>query len=214
MPLVTGEGNDTGIDSIAIIVNNNIVTDVGAIEDLLAVNGYLDVTFVFVQAERAPHFDSAKIGTFGFGVRDFFGEGKLPCNDTIQQYADIMSAIYENSSKFRPNRPSCYLYYVTTGTWNSDPPLVVRAETELSDLRRTQLFEKVEFIPIGADQINKLYQQSKNAITREFVSFWPVVQYRHDHSQIRSLRYSQAQRPYRSSIFFTTSRCISGSTCV
>lgn len=121
--LVTGKGNDTGIDSIAVIVNNNIVTDVGAIEDLLAVNGYLDVTFVFVQAERSSHFDSAKIGTFGFGVRDFFGEGKLPRNDTIQVYAEIMYAIYENSSKFRPNRPSCYLYYVTTGTWNQDPAL-------------------------------------------------------------------------------------------
>lgn len=167
--LVAGKGNDTGIDSIAVIVNNNIVTDGLAIENLLAFNGYLDVTFVFVQAERSPHFDAEKIGTFGSGVRDFFGEGKLPRNNTIQEYAEIMSAIYTHSSKFRPNRPSCYLYYVTTGTWNSDPALVARSEMELNALKRSQLFEKVEFIPVGADLINKLYQQSKNAITREFV---------------------------------------------
>jgi hypothetical protein len=72
--LVTGSGGDTGIDAIAIIVNNNLVTDVDTIEDLLALNGYLDVTFAFVQAERSSHFDSAKIGKLGFGVKDFFGE--------------------------------------------------------------------------------------------------------------------------------------------
>ena len=131
--LVTGKGNDTGIDSIAVIVNNNIVTDVDTIDELLEVNGYLDVTFVFVQAERSPRFDSAKIGTFGFGVRDFFGEGKLPRNDTIKLYADIMDVIYKNSSKFRPKKPSCYLYYVTTGTWNQDAALVTRYEAETND---------------------------------------------------------------------------------
>src|ERR1700730_5856268 len=55
--LVTGSGDDTSIDAIAVIVNNNIITDVDTIEDLLDVNGYLDVTFIFVQAERSPHFD-------------------------------------------------------------------------------------------------------------------------------------------------------------
>src|SRR5579884_1765710 len=167
--LVTGKGNDTGIDSIAVIVNNNLVTDVGTIEDLLAVNGYLDVAFIFVQAERSAHFESAKIGSFAFGVRDFFGDGKLRRNETVQQYAEIMAALYSHSSKFRPKKPACYLYYVTTGTWNNDADLVARAETETNELRRSQLFERVDFVPIGADQISKLYQQSKNTITREFV---------------------------------------------
>jgi hypothetical protein len=112
--LVTGNGNDTGIDAIAVIVNNNIITDVDTIDDLLEVNGYLDVTFVFVQAERSPHFDSGKIGKFGFGVRDFFGEGKLPRNETIQNYADIMGAIYDKTSKFRPRNPVCHLWQLCT----------------------------------------------------------------------------------------------------
>lgn len=51
--LVTGDGNDTGIDGVAIIVNNNIVDEVDEIDELLEVNGYLDVTFVFTQAERS-----------------------------------------------------------------------------------------------------------------------------------------------------------------
>jgi hypothetical protein len=50
--LITGSGGDTGIDAIAIVVNNNLATDVDTVEDLLVLNGYFDVTFVFVQAGR------------------------------------------------------------------------------------------------------------------------------------------------------------------
>jgi hypothetical protein len=44
--LVTGSGGDTGIDAIAVVANNNLITDEAMIEDLIAVNKYLDVTFV------------------------------------------------------------------------------------------------------------------------------------------------------------------------
>jgi hypothetical protein len=173
--LVTGKGDDTGIDAIAVIVNNNLVTDVDMIEDLLEVNGYLDVTFVFVQAERSPHFDSGKIGKFGFGVRDFFGDGKLPANDAVQIYRDIMNAVFEKSAKFSPGNPACYLYYVTTGTWNNEPALTVRADAEVGDIKGTGLFSKVEFIPVGAGQIHSLYRQAKNTISREFIFDQKVV---------------------------------------
>jgi hypothetical protein len=167
--LVTGKGDDTGIDAIGIVVNNNLVTDVDTIDDLLSLNGYLDVSFVFVQAERSAHFDTGKIGKFGFGVKDFFGEGKLPRNEAVQSYSEIMSAIYAKSAKFRPGNPQCYLYYVTTGKWNNEKALTVRAEAEVNDLTATGMFSKVDFVPIGADQIQNLYRQTKNAISREFV---------------------------------------------
>jgi hypothetical protein len=166
--LVTGSGNDTGIDGIAIIANNNLIIDDTTIDDLLEVNGYLDVNFIFVQAERSSHFDMAKIGQFGFGVNDFFGAGKLPRNEIVSIYASIMDKIYNNSSKFRPRNPNCVLYYVTTGKWNNESALTTRAEAEVESLRSTGLFNKVEFFAIGADQIHKLYRQSKNAIQREF----------------------------------------------
>lgn len=167
--MVTGSGGDTGIDSIAIIANNNLITDESTIEDLLEVNGYLDVTFLFVQAERSPHFEMAKIGQFGFGVRDFFGSEKLPRNDAVSLYSDLMKAIYKQSAKFRPKIPTCIVYYVTTGKWNNDTPLVARVDEEVSSLQDTELFSSVSFNPIGASQILSLYRQSQNAIQREFV---------------------------------------------
>src|SRR4026209_2544083 len=71
------------------------------------------------------------------------------------------------SAKFRPDNPACFfLYYVTTGTWNGDKDLVVRADAETSDLVKTGMFSKVNFQPIGAPLIHRLYRQTKNAINR------------------------------------------------
>lgn len=167
--LVTGKGNDTGIDAIAVIVNNQLVTDVDTVTDILEFNGYLDVTFVFVQAERSEHFDTKKIGQFGFGVRDFFGEGKLKRNDVVQNYAEIMIKLFSLSAKFTKGNPSCHLYYVTTGKWQEGTDLSTRAQAEVTDLENTGMFSRVEFHPIGAPEIQKLFQQTKSAIIREFV---------------------------------------------
>lgn len=167
--LVMGSGSDTGIDGLAIIVNNNLVTDVDEVEELAKLNGYLEVAFVFVQAERTAGFDTAKIGQFGFGVRDFFGKGSLPRNDAVKNAAEVMTAIFQHSGRFSKGNPACYLYYVTTGRWQEDANLTTRYRAEVSDLQATGNFSRVEFFPIGADQIQKLYNESKNAITREFV---------------------------------------------
>src|SRR6266849_5032923 len=65
--LSTGYGGDTDIDALATIVNGTLVSDPELVNELAETNGYLDVTFVFVQAERSATFEAAKIGTFGFG---------------------------------------------------------------------------------------------------------------------------------------------------
>jgi hypothetical protein len=72
--VVTGAGNDTGIDAIAVIVNGTLITDPDEVNDLAETNGFVEASFIFVQAERSSHFDTAKIGQFGFGVVDFFAD--------------------------------------------------------------------------------------------------------------------------------------------
>ena len=164
----TGGDGDGGIDAIAIIANNNLITDIDMVGELLEQNGFLDVTFVLVQAKRSAHFDGAKIGAFGFAVRDFFGDSALPRNKDIEDYCQITNAIYAHASKFSPGNPSCYLYYVTTGTWQDDATLRTRLESEKALLVDTNLFSRVEFNPVGAPDIQRLYRQAKNDITKEF----------------------------------------------
>jgi hypothetical protein len=71
--IVCGHGGDLGIDAIAIIVNGVLITDVDTLEELINSGAdYLDVMFVFVQAERSPSFDASKLGNFAYGAEEFF----------------------------------------------------------------------------------------------------------------------------------------------
>ena len=78
-----------------------------------------------------------------------------------------MSAIYELSSRFTRGNPACQLYYVTTGRWVDDVNLVARQQAVVDDLMTTRLFRDVEFIDVDADTIQRLYNQTKNAISRD-----------------------------------------------
>ena len=167
--VVTGAGGDTGIDGIGIIANGSLVTDVEIIANLADRNGHLDVSFTFVQAERASSFETSKIGQFSYGVVDFFKEvPTLPRNSAIKQAAEIMAAVYERSPRFKRGNPLCRLYYVTTGKWLGDPQLEARKAAAIADIQALNLFRDVEFSPVGADQIQRLYNQAKNAVSREF----------------------------------------------
>jgi len=166
--IAVGAGGDCGIDCISIIVNGSFVTEPEEIQDLEDTNGYLDVHFIFVQAERSSSFESAKIGQFGFGVTDFFAEHpSLPQNDHVQLFSRITNEIYSRSGRFKKGNPRCDLYYVTTGRWVDDTNLVVRKNAIVEDLENLNIFRKVSFDCIGADEIQQLYRDSKNTITTE-----------------------------------------------
>jgi hypothetical protein len=167
--LVTGSGGDTGIDAIATLVNGVLIDDPDEVRELADTNGYVEATFVFVQAERSAGFDTQKIGQFGFGVADFFAENpKLPRNAQVDRAASIMSAVYAQSSKFKRGRPAARLFYVTTGRWTGDTNLEVRRKATEDDLAKLNIFGQIEFLPVDADRLHQLYRQTKNAITREF----------------------------------------------
>ena len=166
--VVIGGGGDTGADAIAIIVNGSLMTDVDQVQEMLEQNGYLEATFIFVQAERSASFNGAKIGTIGNGVQDFFRDvPQMTQNDDVKDAAEIRAAIYDRAPSFR-RRPSCYIYYVTTGKWNNDADLVARKDVETSKLDETEMFDVVSFVPYGADDIMRMHTSTKNAVTRTF----------------------------------------------
>jgi hypothetical protein len=167
--IVVGDGGDTSLDAIGIVANGSLILETDQIEELAKQNNYLDVTFVFVQAERSTSFSSAKIGEIGFGVEEFFKEQPtLPRNAAIKETAEVMRAIYDKSGLFRRGNPSCRIFYATTGKWVEDQHLDARRKAVVSALGTLGLFGEIEFTPIGAEALQKLYRESQNSITREF----------------------------------------------
>jgi hypothetical protein len=163
-------GDVQGIDAVGAIVNGVLVTDLDGLDELASAGiDYMEVTFVFVQAKRSPTFDGSQMGNFGFAVEQFFVPNSLLSkNPAVACAIAVMRAIYDKSSKFKRGNPSLKLYYVTTGRWTNDPLLEERRQRVINDLMNTGSFSDVEFTPIGAPEIQKLYQQSRNAISREF----------------------------------------------
>lgn len=167
--IATGGGDDTGIDAAAVIVNGQLVTDPEFVEELASTNNFVDATFLFVQAETSSGFDATKIGNFGFGVADFFNERpQLPRNNEIKAAAEIMTAVFERSSKFTRGNPACRLFYATTGQWVNDRNLEIRRQAVIDDLRQIGIFGSIEFTPIDASAIQRLYNLTKNAVSRDF----------------------------------------------
>jgi hypothetical protein len=121
-----------------------------------------------VQAERSPSFDGAKIGSIGNGVEDFFGDTpQMTRNDDVKEAAEIRAAIYDRAQHFR-RRPSCHIYYVTTGKWTDDADLSARREIERKRITASEMFDVVSFSPYGADDIMRLHTSTKNAVIRTF----------------------------------------------
>lgn len=60
------------------------------------------------------------------------------------------------------------LAYVSTGTWSGDPHLVSRADKRRKKLSDTGLFGSVTFRPVGASEVQKAYERSKNSVEVEF----------------------------------------------
>ena len=171
-----GSGGDVGIDGIALIVNGSLVTEMEEVDDLAESNGFLDVSFLFVQAERSSGFETNKIGQFSFGVTDFLAEHPhLPQNERVAHCSQITRRIFEKSRMFKKGNPQCFLYYMTTGKWTGDTNLTTRRDAARREVEALGLFRHVAFECLGSDDIQRLYRESQNAIATEIVFSKRVV---------------------------------------
>lgn len=166
--IIIGEGGDCGIDSIAIIVNGNMVTSKEEIDDIIEVNKSLsDINFIFVQAKTSASFDYGEMGTFGAGVKDFFSEDpQMVRNEGIVEKNEIIEYIFSKAPMIKKN-PSCYLYYVTTGKWVDDQNCVGRMKIATSDLNALNIFSEIKYIPIDGNQLQKLYRKTIDVVETE-----------------------------------------------
>lgn len=166
--IIIGEGGDCGIDSIAIIVNGNMVTSKEEIDDIIEVNKSLsDINFIFVQAKTSASFDYGEMRTFGAGVKDFFSEDpQMVRNEGIVEKNEIIEYIFSKAPMIKKN-PSCYLYYVTTGKWVDDQNCVGRMKIATSDLNALNIFSEIKYIPIDGNQLQKLYRKTIDVVETE-----------------------------------------------
>ncbi len=166
--ITIGEGNDTGIDGIAIIVNGQLIDNIQEVSDLLENNYSLEVDYIFTQSKTSSNFSGSDIATFLFGIKDFFSdEPGLIRNQSITKFSEISNFIIDNAAKFKRN-PNLKIFYVTTGSWSEDANLATRINAGVEHLENTNLFNKIAFHPLGAQEICRLYRKSKESVSTTF----------------------------------------------
>jgi AIPR protein len=166
---LTGSGDDTGIDGIAVIVNGQMVYNKEDVEFLISNNNFLEATFIFIQSKTGNHFGTNDLNNFGYGVKDFFSETpSLRRNSEIKAFAELSNFIFSNASKFR-DTPKCKLYFVTNGNWLNDQNCASIIDSNKDDLMKFNLFSSVEYTPVGANEIGKIYRETKNTVNTTFI---------------------------------------------
>lgn len=166
--LVAGDGADLNVDAFAIKVNGRIADDPDFVDDVLQLNGYLDVEFIVIQAKTSSSFDGAALIALGDNLRNqVFAEIQtLPVNDEVKKLIEIKNRVFANAAKLKEN-PTLSIYYACTGNWTEDTYLVEAIKTKKRELEQTNIFSKVEFTALGAKEVQKLFRETRTSISRE-----------------------------------------------
>jgi hypothetical protein len=161
--VATGQG-EFGIDGIAIIVNDAIVDDEEQLDDIIAHNSVLQIQFLFIQAKSGSSFDTGDMSKFFQAVLDFFGaKAAFQQNERILELQRIKNRLYDSAAKFVRGLPKIALYYATTGTWTDDKNLCAIRDGFLAQASTLHMFAGINFHPLDATKVQKLYFQTKNA---------------------------------------------------
>jgi len=112
-----GGSDDTFIDGIGIVLNDQLVRDINEINEIVERSRKLNIDFVFIRSKMSPSFDISELNCFAVGVKNFFSESKLPQNSKVSDFRQLKDYIYSNqkvTSKLQ-NNPNLRLYFVGTG---------------------------------------------------------------------------------------------------
>ncbi len=162
-------GDNQGIDGIGIIVNGKLVTGIEEIKDLIELNKFIEVLFVFIQSKTSSKFEGSEIGNFIFTIKDFFSETpRLKRTEEVANFLEITQFLYNKSPFMTKGKPFCKLYYITTGDWQGDTNLLAVINNGIQEIKSTNLFKDVIFEPCDANTIQKYYNKTKEIVNTTF----------------------------------------------
>src|SRR5690606_17423656 len=92
-----GGTRNPGIDGLAIMSNNHLVTSQEEVDYFIQEADLLDVDFNFIQSKTSDSFELGGINTFIASVKEFFRDGELQFEDDLLNLRDLKNYIYKNS---------------------------------------------------------------------------------------------------------------------
>lgn len=165
--VLMGGGGDGGIDAGVILVNGYPISTEEEVQYFIDKLRRLDVEFVFIQAKTSASFEAASIGTFVYGVEQFFSQdSQIQFRDELESLRKLKDYIYERSIEMEQN-PRCSLYFVAAGTWTDDPNPRARLDDGQTRLQQLRLFSQVQADPIDAERLKTIYRELERGVIKE-----------------------------------------------
>ncbi|KLI21600.1 AIPR family protein [Brachyspira hyodysenteriae] len=174
-----GGGNDNGIDGLAIIVNDEIITDLDLLKNLIDEHNNIFVSFVFTQSKTSSNIDSGDLYKFFEGVINFFNEDtEIPLESNFYDLSIIKNYIFENSSILKEN-PKIYLKYAYTGNNANDKNISNILHKYNIKFKNLSLFSHISINILDFDDIQKIYKEIrlnvKKTICLERITTLPYI---------------------------------------
>ncbi|MBT2534856.1 AIPR family protein [Arthrobacter sp. ISL-69] len=167
--VAVGHGSTPGIDSLAIVTNGALISSPDELDELTKSGSSIDVDFYFIQSKTSGKFEGARMADFADEVRSFFQSNDV--HASLQEAKELTTKLLSLGMRLKRN-PTCHMYYVTPGRWNDDPYLQKKIATSVERLEDTNMFSKVLFTPVGANQLQDMYRaaHSKTEVNFTFSS--------------------------------------------
>ncbi|MGX9962482.1 AIPR family protein [Roseomonas sp. F4] len=161
------QGNEFGVDGIAVVVQGEAVRNRQEAEDKLLTIKNPSVEFIFFQAKTSPSYDYGDISKFFDAVSSFFNGDLKGESEAIDDLIGAMEAVYEKGISRRNPKISCY--YITTGNYEQ-PIRIEKLRTAFKQqLTELNIFEdgaiKVEMV--GARELQQWYRAATTSVEVE-----------------------------------------------
>lgn len=154
-----GGGQDNGIDGIAVIVNNELVSDIESAKEICKSNKKISVNFIFIQSKTSDNLDNGDILKFFDGAFKLFE--KDSCNATnkeIEEFLKIKNILMENSFAFSVN-PKIYIKYAYNGVKGISKEATNNIKNYESRFNQLGLFSEVKIEVLDSKDIQNIYQE-------------------------------------------------------
>ncbi|NHZ84651.1 MAG: hypothetical protein GWP19_02080 [Planctomycetia bacterium] len=164
-------GKYKGIDSICFIVNGKLISYLQEVEDLLSLNGYLEVSLIFIQSKTSEKFGDSEIGNFGDTVKDFLEDNSsYPQTTEARDYHEILLFLYDHFAEVKVL--NCVGYFCTTGKWDESTTCQTTLQkkiTEINSAHDTKFKNGyLKISALGSPELQKLYEKAYSPIIAEF----------------------------------------------
>lgn len=187
------EGNEFGVDGIAILIQGDLVCNAQEAEEKLSTISNPSIEFLFFQAKTSVKYDYGDISKFFDSISGFFNGNLRGESDVIDELMDAMDKIYDKGVGKRNPKLSCY--FVATGHYEKPDRIEKLRGCFRKELEEMNIFDALYLVidMVGARELQQWYRTATTAAEVKIEFPRNVVMPKNDHVEEAYIGYIDAE---------------------